>query len=93
MLRSAGRGAHAIVVAGSDLRASIGDQHSTPGIVEEVTPNTSVTFDGVFAATVSNTETIAGAFAGRIDHAFAGRVTAARVAGARAQAAIPSLIA
>lgn len=61
-----------ILVAGSDLKAFIGNQHGTPGIVEEVTPNTSVTFDGVFTATVSNTETIAGEFAGTIDHCVRG---------------------
>jgi hypothetical protein len=62
-----------IVVAGSDLMASIGDQHGTPGIVEEIAPNTSVTFDGVFRATVSSTEAIAGSFAGAIDHCSGSR--------------------
>lgn len=57
-----------ILVAGRHLKAFIGDQHSTPGIVEKVDPATLVTFDGVFSATVSSTESIAGALAGAIDH-------------------------
>jgi hypothetical protein len=61
-----------ILAAGGDLKAFIGDQHSIPGIVEKIDPNTFVTFDGVFAATVSSTETIVGAFAGSIDHCVNG---------------------
>lgn len=80
-----------ILVAGSDLKAFIGDQHGTPGIVEKIALNTFVTFDGVFAATVSSTESIAGAFAGAIDHCVLGPSNSCEVGGAPARPSCDSI--
>src|SRR5688500_11523884 len=57
-----------IGVVGDYIRSDIGDWgHGSPGLVEQIAPNTYLTLGGTLAATVRDTSRIAGSFAGAIE--------------------------
>jgi hypothetical protein len=62
------RNSFMIGVAGDYLKTDVGDWgHGSPGLVEEIAPNTYLTLGGALATSVTDTATISGSFYGAVD--------------------------
>jgi hypothetical protein len=56
-----------IGVAGDYIAAYLGDAHGTPGLIEQIAPNTYLTLDGAIRASVADGSTISSSLSGVVD--------------------------